>query len=63
MKIQKSLKKIFNSIKRKRCNNKSTKKELDANEDQFIVQSKEMISEFKIFFKKFCNDLRSVKIK
>ena len=38
------------------------KKELDANEDKFIVKSKEMIREFKKVFKKFCNDLRNGKL-
>jgi len=38
------------------------KKELDANEEKFIVKSKEMIRAFKKVFKKFCNDLRSGKL-
>ena len=38
------------------------KKELDANEEKFIVKSKEMIRAFKKVFKKFCNDLRNGKL-
>ena len=38
------------------------KKELDANEEKFIVKSKEMIRAFKKVFKKFCTDLRNGKL-
>ena len=38
------------------------KKELDANEEKFIVKSKEMIRAFKKVFKKFCKDLREGKL-
>ena len=38
------------------------KKELDANEEKFIVKSKEMIRSFKKVFKKFCKDLEEGKL-
>ena len=38
------------------------KKELDANEEKFIVKSKEMIRAFKKVFKNFCKDLREGKL-
>ena len=38
------------------------KKELDANEEKFIVKSKEMIRAFKKVFKKFCKDLKEGKL-
>ena len=38
------------------------KKELDKNEEKFIVKRKEMIREFKRKFKQFVADLKSVKI-
>ena len=41
---------------------KKKKKELDANENKFIVKSKEIIKEFKKVFKNFCNDSNSGKI-
>ena len=38
------------------------KKELDANEEKFIVKSKEMIRVFKKVFKKFCKELKEGKL-
>lgn len=38
------------------------KKELDKNEEKFIVQSKEMVRSFKREFKSFCQDLKNGKI-
>ena len=38
------------------------KKELDANEEKFIVKSKEMIRTFKRVFKKFCKELKEGKL-
>ena len=38
------------------------KRELDANEEKFIVKSKEMIRAFKKVFKKFCKDLKEGKL-
>ena len=38
------------------------KKELDANEEKFIVKSKEMIRAFKKVFKKFCKELKEGKL-
>ena len=38
------------------------KKELDANEEKFIIKSKEMIRAFKKVFKKFCKDLKEGKL-
>ena len=38
------------------------KKELDANEEKFIVKSKEMIRAFKKVFKKFCKELKGDKL-
>jgi hypothetical protein len=38
------------------------KKELDANEEKFIVKSKEMIRAFKRVFKKFCKELKEGKL-
>ena len=38
------------------------KKELDANEEKFILKSKEMIRAFKKVFKKFCKDLKDGKL-
>jgi len=38
------------------------KKELDANEEKFILKSKEMIRAFKKVFKQFCKDLREGKL-
>ena len=38
------------------------KKELDANEEKFIVKSKEMIRAFKKVFKKFCKELQGNKL-
>ena len=38
------------------------KKELDANEEKFVVKSKEMIRAFKKVFKKFCKELKGDKL-
>ena len=53
LEIQKEKDKIINQHK----------KELEKNEDKFIVKSKEMIRNFKRTYKQFVNDLQSGKIK